>query len=112
MSKRRDHQCHCDGCDSPASWQLWLQMECIAKDGGRIRLQSESTIRLCNKPAHHAKALRFLLSERNKAAIAAGLKSNGFPPPDFSSATPLMVPLAATALVEGAPGDLRALAHG
>lgn len=96
---RRANQCHRDGCDSQAHWQLRLHLECVGIGGERLTLRAPLTIKLCNNKRHHEAAFEYVLSERNKAAIAAGLTSNGFPPPDFESAGFVMVPLDHIALV-------------
>lgn len=93
-------QCHRDGCDSEACWRLHLQVECVgtvvAKE--RIRLRAPTSIRVCNDKQHHKAALEYLMSDGNKSRIVAGLLANGFPAPDWSSATAIFEPLSDAAL--------------
>lgn len=92
---RRAHQCHHDGCDSEARWQLWLAIECIGVGRDRLSLKCESSIKVCD--AHTDRAVQFMLAPGNKSRIAVGLAHGGYPLPDFNSAVPIFAPLEATA---------------
>lgn len=90
---RRAHQCHKTDCDSEARWRLGLHIECIGIGRDRIRLESPTTLLLCDNKKHHKAAIEYVMSERNKSAIVSGILANGLPPPDWSSVAAVFVPI-------------------
>jgi hypothetical protein len=102
LTDRRAHQCRHDGCDSEAAWHLHLGLQCVGIGKDRIQLQCESTLKVCNR--HTKAAMELVMSDWNKVQIAAALISGGFPPPDFSSATAIFVPISHSA-IEPAQSD-------
>jgi hypothetical protein len=104
---RRAHQCRHDGCDSAARWQMHVLIECRGSDPRhKLVIEAPSTVQVCDHAAHKRAAMALMASDRNRSAITSALVANGFPAPDWSSVTIVMVPLSALAKP---PPDLRVL---
>lgn len=71
VDPRRSHQCHKDGCDSEARWQLFVRFVTSTPKGNLIPMTAESTIKVCD--GHREAACESFLSERNLDAFAHGL---------------------------------------
>lgn len=70
--ERRSHQCHKDGCDSEAIWQMFIRMETFTYGGTRAPLTAKSTICVCDR--HREDAVNGFLSERNLNALDRGFR--------------------------------------
>lgn len=90
------HQCHRTNCDSEATHEAHLR---LWFDGlvQPLPLDMRSSMRCCE--GHIPAFTIWLLSERNKLSIAAGLAMHGFGDPDFSSAEIEFVPIGSMAEV-------------
>lgn len=73
MNERRAHQCHHDGCDSPAIWDVYLHIHYGHKHVAVEHLKS--SVRVCDKHRKHAND--FILSEHNKAVVSRELAKIG-----------------------------------
>lgn len=91
IKSRRDFQCHQTECDSEGRWQLCLRFFCIGPIESRMELRSVSSLIVCDR--HRRKASEYVLSPVNKEAIGTGLLKEGLPPPDFSSAEVIFIPV-------------------
>ena len=69
---RRSHQCHKDGCDSEAIWQMFIRMETFTYGGTLAPLTGKSTICVCDR--HREDAVNAFLSERNLNALEKSFK--------------------------------------
>lgn len=91
MISRRQHQCHRDGCDSPATHQLHLHIRY-----GRYHRATEhlvSTLRVCDSKTCRKAANDYLLSEHNKGIISAKLATIGRLTIDWPNAMVEFVPI-------------------
>ena len=72
-AERRAHQCHFDGCDSPAVYQVFVHL----RYGWQLRaIESlKSTVKVCDRHKKHAND--FILSDHNKANISKQLATIG-----------------------------------
>lgn len=98
-------KCHRDGCTSAACFHVGLELACIGIGRNKQRLAAPTTLKVCRQHMHEAAA--YVLSPRNKGAIAAGLTRGGFPLPDFASAELVFVPVAAAENDFGAAREAR-----
>ena len=70
--ERRSHQCHKDGCDSEAIWQMFVRMETFTYGGNWLPLTGKTTVCVCHK--HREAAVNAFLSERNLNALERRFK--------------------------------------
>ncbi len=70
-SSRLSHQCHKDGCDTQARWQLFVRFVTTTPAGNLIPMTGKSTVKTCDR--HREAACEAFLSERNMSAFAQGL---------------------------------------
>lgn len=80
---RRAHQCHCDGCDSEAIWQLFVRFTTRTPAGEIIPCTAESTIKVCD--AHRQHAAELFVSERNMTMFADQLARENLAAPHPAS---------------------------
>lgn len=80
-SSRLSHQCHKDGCDSEARWQLFVRFVTSTPAGNIIPMTGKSSLKVCDR--HREAACVSFLSERNLDAFADGLERQnlGMPHP-------------------------------
>lgn len=76
---RRSHQCHKDGCDSEARWQLFVCMETFTYGGTFAPLTGKSTVKVCDD--HREAAVNAFLSERNLNALERSFRSQNLEMP-------------------------------
>jgi hypothetical protein len=78
---RRSHQCHKDGCDSEARWQLFVRFVTSTPKGNIIPMTGKSSICVCDR--HREAACESFLTERNLDTFADGLEREnlGMPHP-------------------------------
>src|SRR5216684_1045079 len=69
---RRSHQCHHDGCDSEARWQLFVRFTTRTPSGTLWPMTGKSTIKVCD--AHREAACESFLCERNLDLFADQLE--------------------------------------
>lgn len=69
---RHSHQCHKDGCDSEAHWQMFVRMETFTFNGTLAPLTGKTTIKVCDR--HREDAVNGFLSERNLNALEQSFK--------------------------------------
>lgn len=97
MTERLRHQCHRNGCDSQSTHQACLAFWCVGpaqvegKPATRIQMKCTTTIKVCER--HQSAVEGYVLSDRNKSAIAASIAHENLPPPDFSSAEIIFIPI-------------------
>ena len=82
---REQHQCHFNGCDSTAEWELHLRLWYKGLNGKNLPLDMKSSAIVCS--AHRVACMKSLQTERYKEDLADQLKANNFPAPDFDSVT-------------------------
>lgn len=87
--QRRVHQCHFDGCDSAAVYEVHLHIRYGVRHVAKEHLKS--TINICDK--HRRAAHDFLLSERNKKNISTKLATIGRLTIDWPNAIVEFVPV-------------------
>ena len=68
---RAAHQCHRDGCDSEAEWQLFVRFVTTTPQGNLIPMTGKSSIQVCDR--HREAAVRSFLSEKTLDSFALGL---------------------------------------
>jgi len=87
--ERRKHQCHRDGCDSPAVWQVFLHFR---YGWHLVAIETmKSTIRVCDR--HRRAANDFILSSHNKKTISREMAKMGRLNIDWDNAMIEFVPL-------------------
>lgn len=69
---RLSHQCHKNGCDSEALWQLYVRFVTTTPAGNLIPMTGKSSIKVCDR--HREAACEAFLSERTLDQFAAGLE--------------------------------------
>jgi hypothetical protein len=69
---RRSHQCHRDGCDSEAVWQMFVRFTTRTPSGTLYPMLAQSSITVCD--AHRKDAAESFLTPRNLDTFAAGLE--------------------------------------
>jgi hypothetical protein len=90
------HQCHKDGCTSPAEFSVNLHLGCPSPGLATRVVSMRCSIEVCEK--HKDDVADYVLSDKNKETIAATLIDQGIPEPDFLSARFEFVPIGAPAL--------------
>jgi hypothetical protein len=88
FDSRRAHQCHHDGCDSPAEWEVYLHIHYGLHHAASQTLKS--TVRVCDRHRRHAND--YILSETNKALISRELAKIGRLRIDWANAMIEFVP--------------------
>jgi len=69
---RRAHQCHRDGCDSEAVWQMWVRFMTHSPAGHVFPCTCPTTIKVCDR--HQRAAAEGFVSERNMDTLAKQLR--------------------------------------
>src|SRR5262249_2148419 len=90
--ERLKHQCHRDGCDSPAVWRARLSLHAAGPGVERIDFDGMPSVQVCD--AHRKAAIDYVLSDANKDEITRAFAETGLARPDWSSATVGFVPIA------------------
>jgi hypothetical protein len=75
------HQCHADGCESVAEFEVHLHIRCPRPGAPATEVNMQSTINVCAK--HQDKARWYLLEKQNQESITVALMDGGYPEPDF-----------------------------
>ncbi len=76
---RASHQCHRDGCDSEAFWQMHVKFVSLTREGTLFPVDATSTIKVCDK--HKQDAAESFVGERNMDQLAISLgRENMFCP--------------------------------
>lgn len=78
------HQCHRDGCTSPATNEVHLHLSCPAPGLAARLISMKCSIEVCDK--HKDDVRGYVLSDVNKETIVATLMDQGMPEPDFLGA--------------------------
>ena len=87
MDNRRLHQCHHDGCDRQAEWQLMLSCHCYSG----FHLKIPSTLMVCDK--HTKAAMEIATNDHARQGIRNACWQQGWGMPDFSSLTAMFAPV-------------------
>lgn len=82
---RNRHQCHYDGCDSTAEWELHMRLWYKGIDGRPLPLDMKASAQVCGR--HRVACIASLTTENQKTMIAGQLKRLNLPKPDFNSMT-------------------------
>lgn len=72
---RRSHQCHHDGCDSAAEWQMWVKFTSRTPAGVFVAIDGKSSIAVCDR--HRRDAAESFFGERNMDSFADDLEREG-----------------------------------
>ena len=83
MDLRRAHQCHRDGCDTEAVWQMFVRFTTRTPAGEIIPCTAETTIKVCDR--HQKDAAEGFVGARNMDTFAAQLERENLAVPHPSS---------------------------
>lgn len=72
---RRSHQCHKDGCDSQAEWQMHVKFVSRTREGTFFPVDAKHSIQVCER--HKQDAAESFVSERNMDTLAIQLGREG-----------------------------------
>ena len=81
---RERHQCHFDGCDSPAEYEGHVKLWYKGLDGRPVPMEMKATALVCAR--HRVACATSIITERNKEMLAQQLTPS-IGKPDFDSMT-------------------------
>lgn len=70
-NSRASHQCHRDGCDSEAQWQMFVKFVSRTREGVLTSITGKHSICVCDR--HRKDAAESFVGERNMDFLAIGL---------------------------------------